>query len=181
MNSHRKKYFLIFFISGLVLIFVSFISYNYGKNVVIKNFIKSGDVYINKKEYIKAIAIYEEVVKYDRNDTDKNMLKLATSMQNSRKSYHDGMIYYNRKQYLKALKCFRQVMENDTIAFNKAQEKIKECTEKYIEDNLKNAEKSIHNFKYREASEYLNNIFKLDKDNEEAKKLKDILNKKYFN
>ncbi len=104
MNSHRKKYFLIFFISGLVLIFVSFISYNYGKNVVIKNFIKSGDVYINKKEYIKAIAIYEEVVKYDRNDTDKNMLKLAMSMQNSRKSYHDGMIYYNRKQYLKALK-----------------------------------------------------------------------------
>lgn len=46
-------------------------------------------------------------------------------MQNSRKSYHDGMIYYNRKQYLKALKCFRQVMENDTIAFNKAQEKLK--------------------------------------------------------
>ncbi len=72
-------------------------------------------------------------------------------------------------------------MENDTIAFNKAQEKIKECTEEYIEDNLKNAEKSIHNLKYKEANEYLNNIFKLDKDNEEAKKLKDILNKKYFN
>ncbi|MCS4478563.1 hypothetical protein JTT08_12755 [Clostridium botulinum] len=53
MNSHRKKYFLIFFISGLVLIFVSFISYNYGKNVVIKNFIKSGDVYINKKNILK--------------------------------------------------------------------------------------------------------------------------------
>ncbi|EPY2307246.1 tetratricopeptide repeat protein [Clostridium sporogenes] len=181
MNFHKKKHFVIFFILGLVLMLVSFISYNYGKNVVINNLIKSGHVYINKKEYTKAIAIYEEVVKYDKNDTNKNMLKLAMSMQNSRKSYRDGMIYYNRKQYLKALKCFRQVMENDTITFNKAQEKIKECTEKYIEDNLKNAENAIHNSKYKEANEYLNNIFKLDKDNEEGKKLNSILNKKYFN
>ncbi len=71
MNFHKKKYFVIFFILGLVLMIVSFISYNYGKNVVINNLIKSGDAYINKKEYIKAIAVYEEVVKYDKNDTDK--------------------------------------------------------------------------------------------------------------
>lgn len=31
MNFHKKKHFVIFFILGLVLMLVSFISYNYGK------------------------------------------------------------------------------------------------------------------------------------------------------
>ncbi len=108
------------------------------------------------------------------------MLNLAESMNNSKKSYVDGMKYYNKKEYLKALGCFRQVMENDPIAFNKAQERIKECKEKYIEDNLDKAREAMYNSKYEEANEYLNNIFKLDKNNEEAKKMRIALNKRIF-
>ncbi|KOR24673.1 hypothetical protein K8O96_04620 [Clostridium sporogenes] len=180
MDGNKKKHYIIFFILGIVLIVVSFISYNYGKNVVIKDLVKSGDVYINKKEYAKAIAVYKEAVKYNQDDSDKYMLNLAESMNNSKESYVDGMKYYNKKEYLKALGCFRQVMENDPIAFNKAQERIKECKEKYIEDNLNKAREAMYNSKYEEANEYLNNIFKLDKNNEEAKKMWNALNKRIF-
>ncbi|MCR1933473.1 tetratricopeptide repeat protein [Clostridium tepidum] len=181
MDANKKKHCIIFFILGIVFIVVSFTSYNYGKNVVIKDLVKSGDIYINKKEYAKAIAVYKEVVKYNNADSDKYMLNLAESMNNSKKSYINGMKYYNKKEYLKAIECFRQVMENDPIAFNKAQEKIKECKEKYIQDNLNKAREAMYNFKYEEANECLNNIFKVDKNIEEAKKMRNALNKKNSN
>ncbi|EJO5347564.1 tetratricopeptide repeat protein [Clostridium botulinum] len=172
MRFNKKKHFMRFVVLGIITIIISFISYKYGKNVVIKDLSKSGDVYINKKEYDKAIAVYEEVVRYDRNDNDKNMLNLAITMENSKKAYYHGIRYYKKGDYLSAIKLFRQVMENDGVNFNKAQKKIKECTDKYIEDNLKNAEKSVEASKYKEADKYLNNILSLDKDNEKAHKLK---------
>ncbi|WP_251859960.1 hypothetical protein [Clostridium sp. Marseille-Q2269] len=180
MNFDKKKLGIVFWISIIVFTVATFISYSYGKKVIIQNLIKSGHVYINKKEYDKAIAIYEEVVKYDKDSNDKNMLNLAIAKDNSWKFYHDGMVCYKKGEYLKALKLFEGVMESDNETFNKAQEKIEQCKEKYIKSNLNNAEQCMHNSNYNEANKYLDKVFSLDKNNKDAKRLEKILNKKYF-
>jgi hypothetical protein len=50
-------------------------------------------------------------------------------------------------------------------------------TNKSINENLKNAKEAIENDKVDEANKYLEEVVKLDKDNNEVKNLKDIIEK----
>ncbi|NEZ46931.1 hypothetical protein FDF74_06860 [Clostridium niameyense] len=169
MTLNKKMVCILFLI---LMVFVTTVTYVCSRNIVSKNLIEDGNIYMNKSQYKEAIAIYREALKYNKNNNTENMLKLAETMERSKTAYNRGIINYKKKNYLEAINCFQMVFNKDTIRYENSQNKLNECVNKYVEENMEQAQKYINDLNFKEAEKYLNNILKIDSDNEKAIRLK---------
>ncbi|WP_127836921.1 CDK-activating kinase assembly factor MAT1 [Clostridium prolinivorans] len=92
--------------------------------------------------------------------------------------YNKGISLMDEKKYLEAEKELNKIYKENLNLYDKAQDKIKQCKEEYIKQNIELANNSIQENKYEEATKYLDEILKIDNKNKEAKSLKDILDAK---
>ncbi len=125
------------------------------------------------ENYDKAIENYEKTLDYKNNKDIVDKINLAKEIKESKANYEKAMELYNKKDYLGALESFKKVSKRDSKRFNLAQDKIKECINIYVNENLDKAKALAKDKKYKEAHAYLDKVLSIDKENVVAKNLKD--------
>jgi tetratricopeptide (TPR) repeat protein len=101
---------------------------------------------------------------------------LASELKQSKESFESGVNLIHEKKYIKAINDFKNVKDSDKKRYNQAQEKIKEASNLYIEDNIPKAKAEATNKQYDNAINILETILKFDSNNKETINLKDTYN-----
>ncbi|QXE17736.1 lipopolysaccharide assembly protein LapB [Clostridium sp. 001] len=126
---------------------------------------------VTTEDYDNAIKFYTEAETYKKtSDVDKK-IQLMSVLKKSKENYEGAVQKMKSKDYLSAINIFKKVDKQDPKRYSDSQNKINECKKLYVSDNLAKAKDDIKNNKFDEASICLNNIFKLDANNSDAKKL----------
>ncbi|KZL92789.1 tetratricopeptide repeat-containing protein [Clostridium magnum] len=157
----------------LCLAFISgFSMYRVGETIKYNNLVKQGNQYMQIGEYDKAIALFKQSLEYKKSDDAQSNIKKAERFKID-KSYHtEGVNLLNEKKYTEALAEFNKIDANST-QFPDLKDKIKLCKTQYISQNIKLANDSASKGNYEEGNIYLDEILKIDPNNEESRKLKD--------
>lgn len=147
--------------------------YQYNKIQTYNNLIKASSKYMDLGDYDKAIALFNQSLIYKKDLKVENSIKLAKNLKGIKLIYDEGIKLMNDKKNLEAISQFSKVSKQDSKLYNNAQKNIKKCTMQLIAS----ANDAIKNNKLDEAKKELDEILKIDPNNEDAKKLKDTLSK----
>ncbi|KGK91392.1 hypothetical protein DP73_03755 [Desulfosporosinus sp. HMP52] len=135
------------------------------------------NVYLKEGNLDMAHAILNEIIQIDPNN---NMVKQYTSdlaaakaLSESKANYDKGIQQMNNKQYLEAMHLFEKVIEVDKERFTDAQTKISECNKSYVDNGIQTATDLVRANKYEDAIKILNDVLKMDTNNQDVKKLID--------
>jgi tetratricopeptide (TPR) repeat protein len=175
---NMKKIGIISVLAVLLIIGVGFGGYKYTKVSQYNSLIKDANKYMEDSEYDKAIALFKQSLGYKDDANIENSIKLAQSLIGVKKVYDEGIKLMNDKKYLESIEQFKRVGKESSKLYNDAQNKINECSKAYVILNISGANVALEANKYDEADKYIAEVFKVDNSNEEAKKLKDIIDKK---
>ncbi|MBX4261563.1 hypothetical protein KTC96_02565 [Clostridium estertheticum] len=166
---NRKKLIILILIIIIGLIFATF--YYMNKAQVYNKTLSSANKAVATEEYDKAITLYEEALNYKKDSDVNKKIVLANLLIKSKAIYNTAIKQATNKDYIGAVNSFKKVDKQDTKRYSLAQNKVSELTKLYIADNLKGANDNLASSKFDEANKYLDNIFKLDAKNVDAKKL----------
>jgi tetratricopeptide (TPR) repeat protein len=173
-----KKIGIISSLAIVIITSVVFGAYKYTKNNEYNDLIESANMYMEKGEYDKAIDLFKQSLSYKDDENIENSIKLTESLAEIKNIYYEGIKLMDEKKYLEAIEQFKQIGTESDEFYKEAQDRINECNEEYIALNISEASISLEADKYDEANKYIEEVLKIDKDNEEAKNLKDIIDKK---
>ncbi|MBK5242104.1 hypothetical protein [Clostridium sp.] len=162
----------------LVIIGVGFGGYKYTKIKQYNGLIKEANSYMENSEYDKAIDLYKQSLSYKNDSNIENSIKLAQSLTEENKVYDEGIRLMNDKKYLESIDQFNKIGKDSDKFYTDAQNKINECTKEYVALNISKANISLEANNYDEANNYIAQVFKVDINNENAKKIKDTIDKK---
>jgi len=175
---NMKKTGIISVLALLVIIGIGFGGYKYTKINQYNSLIKSANTYMENSEYDKAIDLFQQSLSYKNDATIANSIKLAQNLTKEKKVYDEGIKLMNDKKYLESIAQFKMIGKESDKIYTDAQNRITECTKEYVKLNISEANIAIETNKYDEANKYIAKIFKVDNNNEEAKKLKYTIDKK---
>lgn len=173
MNKSNKRLFIYIVIGVIAFIAIAFGSYKFYKVQAYNKLVNSANKYMDSGNYHQAIAVFNEALKYKEDPNVKRSITLAETLLVSQKYYEEGIKEMENKDYGKAIDSFKKVLKEDAKRYESAQKRIAECIKAYITLNLKNASEAAKNNNYEEANKYLDEVLKVDKENAEAKKLKE--------
>ncbi|MBO0573747.1 hypothetical protein EXQ42_01975 [Clostridium botulinum] len=156
----------------IILAVFSFGIYKYNRIKDYNMLIDNGNKYMVSKEYDKAISLFEQSLNYKRDPQIEKNIALANKLKKVKGIYENGISLMNDKKYLEAIEKFKIINKDGLEWYSDSQEKIKQCTKQFIEENIKLANSSAERNKYDEANKYLNNILKINSNNLAAKNLK---------
>ncbi|OBR90733.1 tetratricopeptide repeat protein [Clostridium ragsdalei P11] len=171
----KKHKFPIFILVIVVLVGIGFGTYNYNKVQAYNNLITTANKYMSQDDYDKAEALFEQSLKYKEDSLVEKNIKLAVTLKKFKEIYDDGMKLANDKKYLEAIEKFKTIDKSGLKWYSNAQKEINECKKQFIAQNMQLANDSAKNGKYDDANKYLNDILKIDSNNEDAKNLKDSI------
>lgn len=172
-----RKYKIPIFISTIViaLIGVGFGTYKYNKVQAYNNLITTANKYMDQDDYDKASALFEQSLKYKDDSSVEKNIKLVATLKKFKEIYNDGIKLSNDKKYLEAVEKFKTIDKSGLKWYTNAQKEIKECKKQYIAQNVKLADTAFKNNKYDDTNKYLDDILKVDSNNADAKKLKNLV------
>ena len=173
-----KKVGIISLIAIFLIIAVGFGGYKYTKNKEYTDLLNSANSYMENSEYDKAIALFQQSLSYKKDVTIENNIKLAESLSASKKIYDEGIKLMNDKKYLESIAQFKLIGKESDNLYTEAQNMINECTKEYISLNMSEANTYLESNNYDEANKYIAEVFKIDTNNQDAKILKDTIDKK---
>lgn len=173
-----KKIVSISVVAILVIIGIGFGGYKYTKINKYSSLIKDANKYMEDGEYDKAIDVFQQSLSYKNDVNVENSIKLAKSLMEVKKVYDQGIKLMNDKKYLEAIEQFKKIGKESSKLYNSAQSKIKESTKQYVALNISGANSALQTNKYDEANKYISQVFKVDNNNKEAKKIKETIDNK---
>ncbi|WP_123053693.1 tetratricopeptide repeat protein [Clostridium sp. JN-1] len=168
----KKRKFPILILVIVVLVSVVFGTYKYNKVQAYNNLITTANKYMDQNNYDKAETLFEQSLKYKEDSSVEKNIKLAATLKKFKEIYDDGMKLASDKKYLEAIKKFKTIDKSGLKWYSNAQKEINECKKKYIAQNMQLAHDALKNNKYDDANKYLDDILKIDSNNEDAKNLK---------
>lgn len=172
MDKSKLKHMAIVCILAMAVIIVGGTGiYQYNKIKAYNNLITTANKYMDSGEYDKAIALFNQSLGYKKDASIERSIKLAENLKNIKAIYDDGMKSINDKRYLEAIKKFINVTKEDDRLYSSAQKNIAECKSKLIEI----INESVKNNKFDEANKELDEILKIDANNEKVKELKETV------
>lgn len=168
-----KKKVLIISVSILIILSATGLYYYFNKIKPYNDAMNNASKAIVSEDYDNAIAVYTEALSYKNNSDANKKIELAKLLKKSKSIYSTAIKQTADKKYLEAIDNFKKVDKQDSKRYSTAQSKVSKCKKLYIADNLKSANDNLANNKFNEANKYLDNIFKIDSNNTDAKKVKD--------
>ena len=132
-------------------------------------------VYLKEGNLDAADAILQEITMID---TNKDVMRLSSDLDSaktinaSKASYDLGIKQMSDQLYLEAVDSFRKVIKEDTERYADAQSKISDSNKSYIDGTLQKAKDAASTKDYKSALNYLEQVLKIDQNNQEALKLK---------
>jgi tetratricopeptide (TPR) repeat protein len=175
---NTKKIVIISVLTLLVIIGVGFGGYKYTKNNQYNGLIKDANSYMENSEYDKAIALYKQSLSYKNDPNIDNIIKLAQSLIEENKIYDEGIRLMNDKKYLESIEQFKMIGTDSDNLYKDAQNKINECNKEFVALNISKANIALEASNYDEANNYITQVFKVDNNNENAKKIKATIDNK---
>ncbi len=133
------------------------------------------NVYLKEGNLDAANAIVQEITKIDINKDVKRLnsdLDSAKTINASKASYDLGIKQMSNKQYLEAVDSFQKVIKEDTERYADAQQKAGDCKTSFKDDTLQKAKVAASNKEYQSALDLLDQVLKVDPNNQDALKLK---------
>ncbi|AYD39838.1 tetratricopeptide repeat protein [Clostridium fermenticellae] len=171
----NKRKFPILILVILALVIIGFGVYGYNKVQAYNNLITTANKYMDRDDYDKASALFEQSLKYKEDSSVEKNIKLAATLKKFKEIYDDGVKLASDKKYLGAIEKFKTIDKSGLKWYSNAQKEIKECKKQYIAQNMHLANDALKNNKYDDANKYLDDILKIDSNNEDAKNLKDSI------
>jgi tetratricopeptide (TPR) repeat protein len=170
-NKGRKKLFLL--LACMILIIgTAFASQKYTQIQSYKSLVKIADQHLSEGRYLEAVSSYEESLKYAENDDVINNIKKARLLIEAQSHFDEGVSLLSSKDYLAAIEQFELISQIDHEIFDASQEKIGQCKDAFIKENILLANNSITASNYEEATRYIDELMKLDPNNVETNTLK---------
>lgn len=138
------------------------------------NYINKGQECLSRENYKEAVFNFDNALKYNKSEADEinKLIDRAVMLNASMNNFEEGAKLYYNKKYTEAISAFEKVNKEDTLRYDVAQEKIKECKREYSASNITAAKNEAINHNYEKAIIYLNLVLKLDPENQEAISLK---------
>ena len=149
----------------------TFGAYKYFNYKNYKKLADSGNTYLEKKDYNKAISTFKESLKYKYDKNIKNSLELAEDLKEDQDAYNKALKFFSEKKYLQAITELKKIKSNNKDLYNKALDKINECTKEYVKVNIESAKEAISKGDYIGAKGYLSLVLAQDSSNSEALEL----------
>lgn len=163
---------LIVIVIAVPLTVYGYTNYNFNK------LYNSGVHQLNNENFEEAINAFNGSLKYKpkKKELIENKVNLAKELKDSKAVFDSAIALANEKNYLEAIDAFKTVKNTDVKRYSDSQNKIKECSDNYIKENLDNAKDEATNKNYDKAIAYLDTILKFDNSNKDAQDLKDEYN-----
>lgn len=138
------------------------------------NYLLKGQECLDQENYKEAVHNFNNALRYNKSEADEinSLIDRAVKLNISMYSFEDGAKLFYNKKYDAAILAFKKVNKEDTLRYDVAQEKIKECKKVYSTTNITAAKNEALNFNYEKAITYLNSVLKIDPENQEAISLK---------
>ncbi|MDP4143967.1 MAG: hypothetical protein Q8936_05710 [Bacillota bacterium] len=138
----------------------------------------TGSELLKKESFDEAISAFNNALKYKPNQKTlvESKIKLSKDLKDSRVVFESAVKLESGKKYLDAIAAFKKVKQSDIKRYSDAQNKIKECNDNYIKENIDNAKNEASNKNFEKAITYLDTILKFDTGNKIAQSLKDEYN-----
>lgn len=160
----------------VVMLCLAFIGSGFGmyKYSEIKNYntlIKQANLCMQRGDYDKAVSLFKESLNYKKSANAQASILIAEKFKNDKSYYTEGLKLLNDKKYLEALVSFNKIEANSS-QFPDLKDKIQICKTQYIAQNTNLANDSASNGNYDQSNKYLDEILKIDPNNEEVNKLK---------
>lgn len=123
-------------------------------------------------DYDQAIAIFNQSLQYKDDPNVRQSIKLATNLKESKSIFINATKLMESKNYIAAIEEFKKIIKGDEKLYSDAQSNIEECKKRYISDSIQMANSAIEGNKFDDANKYLDDVLRLDGDNDQAKELK---------
>ncbi|MFD3155418.1 tetratricopeptide repeat protein [Haloimpatiens sp. FM7330] len=176
MNKNKlTKKIIVSIVVAVVVAGAGFGSYKYYKVKTYNSLINSANKHMDKGEYEKAITLFEQSLNYKDDFTIKRNITLAKSLKEAKDFYDKGIKLMNDNKYIEAIDKFKKINKEDKELYEKAQKKIEECKSKYIKTTIDLANNAVNEKRYDDANKYLDEVLKIDSDNNNVEKLKEII------
>ncbi|KUO71427.1 MAG: hypothetical protein APF81_08985 [Desulfosporosinus sp. BRH_c37] len=133
------------------------------------------NVYLKEGNLDNAKTILKGISEVDPNKDVKQFntdLESAKAISVSKASYDQGIKQMGDKQYLEAVDSFQKVIKEDTERYTDAQTKTSDCKKAFIDTTLQKAKDAAANNDYQTALNLIEQILKVDPNNQEALNLK---------
>lgn len=147
------------------------------------NYMSKGQEYLSQGNYEEAVYNFDNALRYSKGEADKisTLIDKAITLNMSMKSFEEGAKLLYDKKYEEAIRAFEKVSKEDTLRYDVAQEKIKECIREFAAAGITAAKNEALNLNYVKAITYLNSILRMDPQNQEAVSLKNEYSNKLVN
>jgi tetratricopeptide (TPR) repeat protein len=148
------------------------------KNYNFNKLYNSGIELLSKEDFDRAISAFNDSLRYKPNQKEvvKSKIILAKDIKDSKGAYDSAVTMENGQKYLEAIDAFNKVKNTDAKRYTDALNKIKECSDFYIKENIDNAKNAASNKNFNKAIDYIDIILKFDNSNKNAKTLKNEYN-----
>lgn len=178
MNKNKiQKIAIISIVVAIVIIGGGFGIFKYNKIQTYNNLINTANKDMDQGEYDQAIALFNQSLQYKNDPNIQKNIKLAKNLKEVKNICNEGKKLMDDKKYSDAIAQFQKVTKEDDKLYNNAQKNIEECKKQLIVQNIQLANDAVKNNKYDDANKYLDEVFKLDTNSSDAKKLKDDIAK----
>ena len=144
------------------------------------DYLAKGQECLVEENYEDAVYNFDNAIKHSKSESDEinKLIDRAVILNLSMHAFEDGAKLFYDKKYEEAISAFGKVNKEDSIRYDVAQGKIKECKKAYSTTNIAAAKNESLNLNYEKAITYLNLVLKVDPENQEAITLKsDYTNK----
>jgi tetratricopeptide (TPR) repeat protein len=147
--------------------------YNFNKQVEL------GEEALENENFEDADKYFREALNYSKSHDDEinEDISLVESLKRSKELYEEGITTLEAKKYLEAIDIFKSISEEKSKYYDQAQSKISESRNLFIEDNIVLAKSKAEEKKFDEGIVFLNEVLKLDENNQVALDLREQYNK----
>ena len=132
-------------------------------------------IYLKVNDVVTANSVLQEMIIINPKKDVKQIssdLDAAKAINASHASYDQGIKQMNDKQYLEAMDSFQKVNKEDTERNADAQTKTSNCKKAFVDATLQKAEDAASNKDYQTALDFLDQVLKVDPNNQDALMLK---------
>lgn len=140
-----------------------------------KNFddlVKAANIKMNVGNYDEAIQLYDKALTYRNDSNVQKKLETAQNYKQFENVYNNGLKLMDDKKYSEAIQKFGTIKQSASKIYNNAQNKVSECKKNIINSDIEAANSAIKKEDYDSADKYVEDILKIDANDNDAKQLK---------